>query len=112
MQNKLTIQNLSNLVNYSWEVERAFGFYLEPERFKKCIEGYKPNELRAVLDSLAELFRTVHEIGSVSVELKVKGSHPFFTHLKSFQTPTAAALGIDENVVLPDENPAVVVPDA
>lgn len=99
MRHRLTIQQLANLCNYSWEVERVFGFQIsDPIRFKKYVTEASASELRSVLTSLQELFATINEIGLSEVELKADGEHPFLTKLTPAKTPTAAAIGADENL--------------
>jgi hypothetical protein len=105
----LTIQQLANLCNFAWEVERAFGFHMRPETFKRYIEKVSPSDLARVLESLSELLRTAHEIGMAEFTLTASGEHPFLAKLGAFRTPTAAACGVDEHLINewadPDKNP-------
>ncbi len=95
---RLTIQDLANLCNYTWEVERSFGFHMNPLAFKRLIEKTPDSVLRSILESLSEVFRTVREIGCVEFELKAEGQHPFYAALGGFRTPTAHAAGVEEYI--------------
>jgi hypothetical protein len=105
-QHKLTIQQLANLCNYAWEVDRELGFYMkDPIQFKERIAALPVAHMRVIMDSLTELIRSAHEIGLAEVELKADGTHPFLARLGSARTPTAAAVGVDERLPIPQELP-------
>jgi hypothetical protein len=106
MTKNLTIQQLANLCMFGWEVEREFGFHMEPTAFKEFVATMQLAQLRTVLESLSELLRTVREIGYAEVALQATGEHPFLAKLGGFLTPTAAAAGVEERLVVPPEDAA------
>lgn len=94
---KLTMQQLANLCNYSWEVERDFGFHMSPDAFKRYVERCDMSSLRTTLESLSELFRTVRDIGCAEIELSAHTESDIpRAVLFGKQTPTAAAAGVEE----------------
>jgi hypothetical protein len=98
----MTIQQLANVINFSWEVERTLGFHIpDPVRFKEFVAKSTNTNLALGLEYLAELIKAIHEIADADIELKADGTHPFLTKIGAFRTPTAAVLGADENIIVP-----------
>ena len=73
---KSTLQQLVNVVMFSWETEKELGFYVkDPTAFRKKIDELSDKELQALLEHLSELFRSVREIGCAEVEIKLEGQN-------------------------------------
>lgn len=67
----LTIQTLSNLSSYSWELQRELGFHMQsPANFREYINQLSDKDMRNMMENLGLLFRTVEEIGQTPIEVK------------------------------------------
>jgi hypothetical protein len=69
---KITIQQLANLCNYSWDLQRDLGFHMQsPAAFRKYISEMSEAQLRQTMENLGLLFGVVRDIGATSVELRL-----------------------------------------
>lgn len=109
MIRRLTLRDINNVITLGWDVEKYMLHCLHDiHAFRKLVATASDEALHNFMDSLQCLLREAHNLGSAEIEIKVKGSDRFLARINSFRTPTAAALGVDENLVVPPEDASKV----